>query len=81
MEFETDQNNLIDVHELLESYKELIDEIKKCAKSLKRLGIKEDDVVTICMPNTPESVIMFYAINMVGAVANMIHPLSYSFTL
>lgn len=28
------------------------------------------------MPNTPEEVVMFYAINEVGAVANMIHPLS-----
>ena len=69
-------NVAIDYYNVQFTYKELIDEIKKCAKSLKRLGIKEDDVVTICMPNTPESVIMFYAINMVGAVANMIHPLS-----
>ena len=28
------------------------------------------------MPNTPEAIIMFYATNMVGATANMIHPLS-----
>lgn len=28
------------------------------------------------MPNTPEAIIMFYAINMAGAVASMIHPLS-----
>lgn len=28
------------------------------------------------MPNTPEEVTMFYAINEIGAVANMIHPLS-----
>lgn len=58
------------------TYTELINQIKKCARSLKRIGIQEDDRVTICMPNTPEAVIMFYAINMVGAVANMIHPLS-----
>ena len=32
MEFETDQNNLIDVHELLESYKELIDIIENYTK-------------------------------------------------
>jgi len=58
------------------TYTELMEKIKKAAKSLKSIGIKEGDMVTICMPNTPESVIMFYAINMVGAVANMIHPLS-----
>lgn len=58
------------------TYHELILEIKKCARALKRQGIKENDCVTICMPNTPEAVIAFYAINMIGAVANMIHPLS-----
>lgn len=58
------------------SYVEFVNKIKKCARSLKRIGVEEDDRVTICMPNTPEAVIMFYAINMVGAVANMIHPLS-----
>lgn len=58
------------------TYTEMINKIKKCARSLRRIGVEEDDTVTICMPNTPEAVIMFYAINMVGAVANMIHPLS-----
>ena len=28
------------------------------------------------MPNCPQAIYMFYAINMIGAVANMIHPLS-----
>ena len=50
--------------------------IDKCARSLKYLGIKEKDVVTICMPNTPEAVITFFAINKIGAIVNMIHPLS-----
>lgn len=58
------------------TYIEFVNRIKKCARSLKRIGVKEDDRVTICMPNTPEAVIMFYGVNMVGAVANMIHPLS-----
>ncbi|MDD4547318.1 MAG: AMP-binding protein [Bacilli bacterium] len=58
------------------TYKEFNDEIIECARSFKSIGIKEKDVVTICMPNTPEGVIAFYAINMIGAVANMVHPLS-----
>ena len=58
------------------TYVEFVNKIKKCARSLKKIGVEEDDTVTVCMPNTPEAVIMFYAINMVGAVANMIHPLS-----
>jgi len=40
------------------------------------VDIKKDDRVTICMPNTPQAVIVLYALNLVGAVANMVHPLS-----
>ena len=57
-------------------YRDFIVRIKKTASSLIELGVKEGDRVTICMPNTPTAIIMFYAINMVGATANMIHPLS-----
>lgn len=58
------------------TYKEFIAKIKKNASALLELGIKEGDRVTICMPNTPSAIITFYAINMIGATASMIHPLS-----
>ena len=58
------------------TFNEFYKQIKICARALKNIGVKEDDVVSICMPNTPQAIIMFYAINMVGAIANMIHPLS-----
>ena len=58
------------------SYAQLADRIDLCARSLKALGIEEGDKVTICMPNTPQAVYLFYAVNRIGAVANMIHPLS-----
>ena len=58
------------------TYKKLLKEINTCANSFKKLGIGEKDVVTICMANTPEAVIAFYALNKLGAIANMIHPLS-----
>lgn len=58
------------------TYKEFITQIDKCARALKSLGIKATERVSICMPNTPEAIIAFYAINKIGAVANMIHPLS-----
>ena len=58
------------------SFKQLEKAIDNCAKGMIKNGIKEDDIVTICMPNTPEAVIAFYALNKIGAVANMIHPLS-----
>ena len=58
------------------TYREFLIRIKKTASSLLELGVKEGDRVTICMPNTPVAVITFYAINMIGATASMIHPLS-----
>ncbi len=58
------------------SYKKLVEQIHECARALKAIGIREGDKVTICMPNAPQTVVMFYAVNMVGAIANMVHPLS-----
>ncbi len=57
-------------------FKKLISEVDNCARALSEIGVTEKDAVTICMPNTPHAVIMFYAINKLGAIANMIHPLS-----
>ncbi len=58
------------------AYPKLVDQIHACARALRQLGIKEGDKITICMPNAPQTVVMFYAVNMVGAIANMVHPLS-----
>ena len=58
------------------SYREFAEEIIMCARGLKSAGIQRGERVTICMPNTPQAVIMFYAVNLIGAVANMVHPLS-----
>ena len=58
------------------SYKDLIKRINRVAAALKALGVKKGEPVTVCMPNTPESVYAFYAINEIGAIANMVHPLS-----
>ena len=58
------------------TYHEFLKQIDEAARSFKALGVKHKDIVCICMPNTPEAIISFYAINKIGAVANMIHPLS-----
>lgn len=58
------------------TYREMIRNIENCAKSLSTLGVRENDRVTIAMPNCPQAIYMFYAINMIGAVSNMVHPLS-----
>ncbi len=58
------------------TYEKFVEEVEKCAKALKTIGIRENDKITIAMPNCPQAIYVFYAVNMVGAVANMIHPLS-----
>lgn len=57
-------------------YKEFIKKVDECARALAAIGVKPGEAVTICMPNAPQAVIMFYAINKIGAIANMVHPLS-----
>jgi len=59
-----------------QSYRDFAEEIRACARGLKAIGIKQGVRVTICMPNTPQAVIVLYALNLIGAVANMVHPLS-----
>lgn len=58
------------------SYKDFINKIDLCAKALCSQGVRKNDVVTICMPNTPEAIITFFAVNKIGAISNLIHPLS-----
>ena len=58
------------------TYKKMVQEIERCARALKTIGVREGDKVTIAMPNCPQAIYMFYAVNRVGAIANMIHPLS-----
>lgn len=58
------------------SYNEFFNNIDIAAKALRSHGVKEKDVVTICLPNMPEALYVFYACNKIGAIADMVHPLS-----
>ena len=58
------------------NYKSLLKKINICAKGFHSLGIKQGDIVTIMLPNIPEALISLYALNKLGAIANMTHPLS-----
>jgi len=58
------------------SYGEMNCHIDQCTKALLAMGATHDDIVTIAMPSTPEAAYIFYAVNRIGAVANMIHPLT-----
>ena len=58
------------------TYKKMLQDIEQCAKALRTIGVREGDAVTIALPNCPQAIQCFYAVNRVGAIANMIHPLS-----
>ena len=58
------------------SYAAFMKRIDAAAKGLTAMGISRGDRVTICMPNTPQALDCFYALNRIGALPNMIHPLS-----
>ena len=58
------------------NYREFVARIRAAAKGLYKMGIRQGDKVTICMANTPQALDCFYALNYLGAIPNMIHPLS-----
>ncbi len=58
------------------SFLELEGLVLQAAGSLQQAGFKENDVAAICLPNTPHAVIFFYAVNYLGGICNMIHPLT-----
>lgn len=50
-------------------------EIDTLSRFLKSLGIKSGDSVAVCLPNIPSAIVAVYAINQIGAIGNIIHPL------
>ena len=58
------------------TYAELFKNIDTVTASLIALGVKKGDIVTVGLPSIPEAVYLVYALNRIGAVSNMIHPLA-----
>ena len=58
------------------SYGKLMDDVHAFAAGLIELGVQKGDFVTICLPNMPQCVVAVYAVNRIGAVCNLVHPLS-----
>ena len=57
------------------TFRQLLSQIEETAHALRSIGIKQGDIVSIVSPNVPQGVIMVYALNKIGAIANVIHPL------
>jgi len=58
------------------TYGDLFSHIDECEKSLTALNVQQGEIVTVALPSIPEALYMVYALNKMGAVANMIHPLA-----
>lgn len=56
------------------TFGELFEQINKTTASFKANGIEKGDIVTLCMPTTPETIYIFYALSRLGAISNMIDP-------
>jgi non-ribosomal peptide synthetase component E (peptide arylation enzyme) len=56
------------------TYGELEDEILRCAELYRRIGVKRGDVVTVQLPNRIEFAVAFFALELIGAIANKINP-------
>lgn len=56
------------------SYRSIFAQVNHMASAMEKAGIKRGDVVTICLPNIPHATVAFYAVNKLGAIANMVHP-------
>ena len=58
------------------TFANLVKRIEEISGAYYAAGVRKGDIVTIVMPNTPEAVISIYALNRIGAVSNILHPLS-----
>ena len=56
------------------SYGQMFDGIESAAKAFAALGIMQGDIVILCMVNMPETIYALYALDRLGAVANLIDP-------
>lgn len=52
------------------SYESLFEHIASTRAAIVKFGVKKGDVVCVCLPNIPEAIYIFYALNSLGAIAN-----------
>ena len=55
------------------SYRQLFDNVHAAAKAFHAMGVREGDVVTIMSMHTPENMFSIYALNYIGATANLVY--------
>ena len=55
------------------TYGQLLERIKSTASAFWAMGVHAGDIVTIMSMHTPETIFCIYALNYIGAVANMVY--------
>jgi long-chain acyl-CoA synthetase len=63
------------------NYVTLLKRIDEMAVKLYSIGIRKDDVVSLLAPNVPETILCLYALNKIGAILSILHPLLPKSTL
>lgn len=63
------------------TYGEFIDLIDRYAKGFAAMGIRKGDRVALLLPNLPESTIIIYALNKIGAISDNIDPTSKEYRM
>ena len=56
------------------TYAQLKHEIERCAEFLRSIGIGRGDVVTVQLPNRIAFPVVFFSLELIGAVANKVNP-------
>lgn len=57
------------------NFRDYLKRINKIAISLKKIGVKQGDIVPLVLPNVPECRELIYALNMIGAISYPLNPL------
>ncbi len=55
-------------------FRKLLELVNRAASGLGGY-VKKDDIVTLCVPNSPSAAIALYALNKLGVIVNLVHPL------
>lgn len=75
--YENNKENLEDIaliyFERKVTYRALFDKIEQCKRGLMALGVKKGDIVTIQTLAIPQTVVLFYALSRIGAIANLVY--------
>ncbi len=57
-------------------YRDFLHSVHRTANGLRSFGIRQGDVLTVCLPNVFSCLFVFYAANQIGAICHMVHPMT-----